>query len=223
MAITLAFQANDEGSIPSTRYSWIFKMKMSKSQAGELGAEKMKEGAAERRQARVDKYNENPNLCNHCGVVLDYGSKHKKFCSSSCAAKHNNVERVKKSTKQCIVCQVEIPKRNKYCSIACQHEFQTGKIIENWIAGEHTGLTPVKKFLVREQEGKCAECGITDWNGKPLVLELEHKDGNSENNLKDNLCLLCPNCHSQTSTFKGRNKGNGRYIRRQRYKEDKSF
>jgi hypothetical protein len=66
-------------------------------------------------------------------------------------------------------------------------------------------------------------CSIETWNDKPIVLELEHKDGNSENNRPENLCLICPNCHSQTETFKGKNKGNGRHVRRTRYKEGKSF
>lgn len=60
-------------------------------------------------------------------------------------------------------------------------------------------------------------------NGKDIVLELEHKDGNSQNNSKENVCLICPNCHSQTPTYKGKNKGNGRHSRRKRYAEGKSY
>lgn len=45
-------------------------------------------------------------------------------------------------------------------------------------------------------------------------MDLEHIDGNYSNNDISNLCLLCPNCHSQTNTFKGRNKGNGRHLRK---------
>jgi hypothetical protein len=43
----------------------------------------------------------------------------------------------------------------------------------------------------------------------PIVLELEHKDGNHQNNERSNLEALCPNCHSQTSTWRGRNKKRG--------------
>jgi hypothetical protein len=64
----------------------------------------------------------------------------------------------------------------------------------------------IKHFL---DEYKCFECGIKEWNNKPIVLELEHTDGNNRNNLPENLKLLCPNCHSQTSTFRGRNINNG--------------
>lgn len=65
-----------------------------------------------------------------------------------------------------------------------------------------------KKRVVLEQNNKCNHCGIDTWNNKPLILELEHKDGDNKNNLRDNLEALCPNCHSQTSTWRGKNKKN---------------
>lgn len=52
----------------------------------------------------------------------------------------------------------------------------------------------------------CAKCGITDWNGAEITLQLDHIDGNSSNHLISNLRLLCPNCHSQTDTWCGKNK-----------------
>ena len=52
----------------------------------------------------------------------------------------------------------------------------------------------------------CAECGLRDeWNGKPIVLHMDHIDGDSKNNVLENLRFLCPNCHSQTDTYTGRN------------------
>ena len=54
---------------------------------------------------------------------------------------------------------------------------------------------------------KCSDCGLRQvWNNKPITLELEHVDGNSHNNDLSNLKWLCPNCHSQTPTFRGRNR-----------------
>lgn len=47
-------------------------------------------------------------------------------------------------------------------------------------------------------------CDITEWRGRPLTLELDHIDGNKRNNSLTNLRLLCPNCHSQTDTWRGR-------------------
>ncbi|WKV20415.1 hypothetical protein 16Q_022c [Pseudomonas phage 16Q] len=54
---------------------------------------------------------------------------------------------------------------------------------------------------------KCLWCGIGDnWNGKSLVLQLDHIDGDTSNNDLTNLRVLCPNCHSQTETFASRNR-----------------
>lgn len=52
----------------------------------------------------------------------------------------------------------------------------------------------------------CSCCNNTTWNNSPIHLELDHIDGDNTNNLLQNLRLLCPNCHSQTCNFRGRNK-----------------
>jgi len=57
---------------------------------------------------------------------------------------------------------------------------------------------------------ECNMCGITKWNNSDIILELDHIDGDSKNNELTNLRLLCPNCHSQTPTWRGRNINNGK-------------
>jgi hypothetical protein len=53
----------------------------------------------------------------------------------------------------------------------------------------------------------CAECGnVGDWNGKPLILQIDHINGVNNDNRLENLRLLCPNCHSQTENFAGKKK-----------------
>ena len=64
--------------------------------------------------------------------------------------------------------------------------------------------TDLKKRLIEEGllEDKCQECGIGNiWNGKPIALQLDHINGVHRDNRIENLRILCPNCHSQTSTF----------------------
>lgn len=66
----------------------------------------------------------------------------------------------------------------------------------------------LKKRLIKENifENKCDSCGITTWNGNEIVLHLDHINGDCSDHVLDNLRLLCPNCHSQTDTWCGRNK-----------------
>lgn len=59
------------------------------------------------------------------------------------------------------------------------------------------------------KEDKCAKCGLGPiWQGAPLVLQLDHINGDSRDNRLPNLRILCPNCHSQTDTFAGKNQAN---------------
>ena len=124
-------------------------------------------------------------------------------------------------TYKCIHCNKECKwtnqKSNKYCSVQCQRDFEYEKYIADWKAGIVDGCKGklqtsgyIHKYVFKKQEGKCAECSIIDYNNKSITLELDHIDGNGKNNREMNLRCLCPNCHSQTSTYRSKNKGNGR-------------
>jgi len=68
---------------------------------------------------------------------------------------------------------------------------------------------------------ECFECkNQGEWNGTKLLLELDHIDGNKHNNIKENLRWLCPNCHSQTSTFRIKNYKNINLPKRRWIKEE---
>lgn len=66
-----------------------------------------------------------------------------------------------------------------------------------------------QKFIEIIDDYKCSKCGIEKWNNKEIILELDHINGINNDNRLENLRLLCPNCHSQTDTFRGRNKNTG--------------
>lgn len=136
-------------------------------------------------------------------------------------------------TYNCIECSKEsefrLSKKNLFCSILCQQNHQYKNYITEWKTGIRVGAGPtgvsshIKRYLLDKQNNKCYTCGIDSHNNKPITLEVEHIDGNSNNNVEENLAMICPNCHSQTPTYKGGNKGNGRHYRRVRYAEGKSF
>jgi 5-methylcytosine-specific restriction endonuclease McrA len=71
---------------------------------------------------------------------------------------------------------------------------------------EELGKDAKRRRVFDQQKHKCNNCGLSEWRGQPIKLELEHKDGNHMNDERDNLEALCPNCHSLTDTWRGKNK-----------------
>jgi HNH endonuclease len=69
----------------------------------------------------------------------------------------------------------------------------------------------MKRVLLHEGilQRRCGHCGLAEWNGAPIPLELDHVNGDRSDNRLENLRLLCPNCHAQTPTYRGRNIGAG--------------
>lgn len=68
---------------------------------------------------------------------------------------------------------------------------------------EQLSRAAIKRRLLIEQKNKCSICNIkNEWNGKSLTFELDHINGDNQDNRRNNIRLLCPNCHSQTATFR---------------------
>lgn len=80
--------------------------------------------------------------------------------------------------------------------------------IEDYLSGKaRSTSSELRKKLIKAGvfEEKCSSCGLTSWLGGRLPLELDHIDGNRDNNNLPNLRLLCPNCHALTPTYRGKN------------------
>lgn len=151
------------------------------------------------------------NACEAAGLCLLYG-------------RHN--------TRPCEFCTKEFTRLAtagiRYCSVACANNARRKKPpslrTHTRTRAEYLAdvkLTPTKILeadfeslkwgrkrmrVILDQKNACNRCTLTHWLGAPLVLELEHKDGNNDNNNRNNLEALCPNCHSLTPTWRGRNK-----------------
>jgi hypothetical protein len=126
----------------------------------------------------------------------------------------------RKPRKKCLHCGKTTPRATyKYCSNACQIEYQYWVYIKKWKAREVSGLQSIgvvsgyiKRYLRRKFGNKCCLCGWSNINPKtgqvPLVAD--HIDGNWRNNIESNLRLICPNCDALTPTYAGLNRGKGR-------------
>ncbi len=90
---------------------------------------------------------------------------------------------------------------NRWCCRECREEFLSKEKIAEGNYTRSTAFSYFKRFT----EYKCSCCGISDWNSKPLSLQIDHIDGNNNNNVVENLRYLCPNCHTQTDTWGVRN------------------
>jgi len=91
--------------------------------------------------------------------------------------------------------------------ISKQRQDGEGKIpLKEILEGKHPQYQTfkLKKRLYQEglKQNVCEECGISEHNNKPIECELDHIDGDKTNHLLKNLRVLCPNCHSQTHTFR---------------------
>jgi hypothetical protein len=154
--------------------------------------------------------------CLNCGCKTN----NPKFCSKSCSASFNN-KGVRRhgsgEDKACLNCG-KINYDKKYCSNKCQGEHKRKNSVKLIEKNELMNWKSIKRYLM-DNFGKCDVCGISEWQGNYITLECDHIDGDITNNILSNSRLLCPNCHSQTHTYRSKNihNPNGKEKRRERY------
>lgn len=149
-------------------------------------------------------------LCSYCNKLPGlFTLKNGKICCEpsyqGCPeTKRKNSEGLKKSGRDYKEIYKNLPEETKD-----KMSWNKGKsfLSDNRLKGNKIS----KKIILKEKllEYKCQKCNIIEWNNEPISLELDHIDGNNQNDSLENLRFLCPNCHSQTNTFRGRNINKG--------------
>ncbi len=129
----------------------------------------------------------------------------KKFCSRKCANSRVFTEETNKLKS--------VKSKAFYDSLTVEDKQRRSEIISK--AGQQSSLKKIqnqsfgtlgwglkRRQILLEQDNCCSECRIEqEWNGKPLKFQLDHIDGDRANNTRENLRMICPNCHSQTETY----------------------
>jgi len=147
--------------------------------------------------------------------------KRKNYCSKECKDKSCRKHRV------CLFCGSDTRRQKKFCNSKCMSEYRYKEYITKWLAGQVDGnysgtgdnriSKHVRKYMILLSDSRCSKCGWNEINQSTGTspLQVNHVDGNSDNTRKENLEVLCPNCHSLTPTFGSLNIGKGRSKRRE--------
>lgn len=175
-------------------------------------------------------------VCEECGIEFDKEPAQAKrtahnFCCRSCSAKYNNKRRKGpyggEKRKKLYKKARELRKQNYgYRTIASKIGMHIGTV-RNWTCDipvnierarrkaseenlspfeELTSKEAVKRRIIKERGYRCERCGLEEWFNEPIMLEMHHKDGDKENNERENLLLLCLNCHAQTDNYRNKSR-----------------
>jgi hypothetical protein len=198
----------------------VEKRKLTRSEAGKLGAIAAQIPIAAKKAECIRIYNLNPTLCKTCNLPFDYFNRSKMFCNRSCAAKTTNLGKIK-VTKTCLSCNKRLNESSKqYCTVSCLQDFKWNIKRQNLLSNPDNQWpkSSAKRYLNETHNGFCVLCKQNYHIDKtPLNLVLDHISGDSEDNKISNLRLICNNCDSNLPTFKGANKKGGRKTRNMIY------
>lgn len=144
-------------------------------------------------------------ICERCNNEHNGSFASGQFCSRACSnartfspALRNQIRtKLKSKPRQSLPSKTITPEHR-----AAMLKGQIDKLASKGF--DEVGWHTKKKRVLEEQGGSCADCSLSTWRGEKLILEIEHIDGDRFNNERQNLKAICPNCHSLTTTWRGR-------------------
>ena len=143
-------------------------------------------------------------LCEYgCGLESKFTTKGGRYiCSpspNSCKAlRKKNAEKISiaHSEGRCVTSHLSIVRSSNKGKLYCKEEYFS-------IADKpKKHKTAIRNTLLKERGHKCESCENYEWMGEQITIELEHVNGDNKDNRRENLKLLCPNCHAQTPTWR---------------------
>jgi len=161
----------------------------SRRENGMLGylksCEHMEEQRKKQHDEAVSRFEASAKVCPKCGKRLTYAQRFNTFCSQSCSASTHNNSRKRYS---CRFCGTPVRCDLRYCGPVCKlAAYKARRSLES--AGSDASR---RRILIEERGRFCEVCQHNSWMGQPIPIELDHIDGNSDNNGRDNL-RLCSN------------------------------
>ena len=159
-------------------------------------------------------------ICKKCGTEFTQGNGLLNFCSQKCTkGREQTPEMSQKKREKTLIHWEPDGKFRKYdWDTLNKGATKIKKSLERWYVkadirvqnGEPLCDETTKKYLIEKHGHECWECGVTEWRGEKLHLEMDHIDGNNKNNDIGNIRILCPNCHSITPTWRYKNNKNNK-------------
>lgn len=160
--------------------------------------------------------------CNKCGNMFEPSKGLKKYCSLSCRnsraftkesllkksiSRKAYIDRL--SEEELVIRATKLAAANSDKDKIDKHKeaYREKYLQKSW---DELSVFQQRRRVLEEQNFKCNKCELSEWMGIPLSLEIDHKNGVHSDNSRDNVEGLCPNCHSITPTWRGRNKRNAK-------------
>jgi 5-methylcytosine-specific restriction endonuclease McrA len=184
-----------------------------------------------------------PRICNFCGDTYTWTTQSKSIYCNSCRYGERELNPSKLGLEDhavlpapavCLYCDTKFyPKWNyitNYCSRSCGSKasgaIRSKRRVKEWLEGTWNGgkyslSETIRTYLLERANYSCSICSFSAFHpdDNRSILEINHINGKGNDHRPSNLEVLCPNCHSLTSSYRGRNKGNGRdwiYVRKSR-------